>query len=153
MPTNLPPPFIRADTALNQVEISTLTGSSRQLSGPQIPGAQCYLNATVDGIVASFETSRQKFDALSKSWNEYNFGRSIIDYHDFAFEQIVGMGAAAVPFLLERVAAGESDWIYALKCIAGKDEESTDMIGDEERVVAAWLEWGKKNVSLGGQTL
>jgi hypothetical protein len=155
MPINVPPPaatFTDANSFLKQVSITYLTDPSGSLPGSDIPRTRCYLTATVDGVVIPFETSRQKFEALSKSWNEYNFGRSIIDYHDLAFEQIVGMGAEVVPYLLERVAAGESEWIYALKCIVGKDQESPDMIGDEERVVGAWIEWGKKNVRLTGQT-
>jgi hypothetical protein len=110
----------------------------------------CFLTAMVDGVDQTFVTSKQKFEALAASWMDYNLGRSVIDYHDFAFEQIIGMGAPVVPYLLERVAAGESEWIYALKCIAGQEAETPDMVGNDEQVIQAWIEWGRLNGNFGG---
>jgi hypothetical protein len=114
----------------------------------------CYLTAIVDGQPKRFKTSRQKFEHLAISWQEYNSGQSVIDYSDFAFEQIVGMGVAVVPLLLERVASGESEWIYALKCISGVQAETTEMQGDEDQVVQAWIQWGRNNAkpAISGQT-
>lgn len=113
--------------------------------------ASCYLTAIIGDKHLSFSTAREKFDALAESWDDYNLGRSVLDYHDFAMQQIIGMGRDAVPFLLERVEAGASEWIYALKSITGREEDSPDIAGDEESVVAAWVEWGKRDAEVSRQ--
>jgi hypothetical protein len=150
-PTPVPVPAILSfDERLGLVRINSVTGNQPgSIPGTVIPRTQCYLTATIDGEVKPFEDSRQKFEELSRSWNDWNLGKSVIDYHDFAFEQIVGMGADAVPFLLKKLAAGESEWIYALKCITGQQADTEEMVGDEDRVVDAWIRWGKDNVRNG----
>jgi hypothetical protein len=110
-----------------------------------LASTNCSLAAIVGGKPASFPDASAKFDALADSWDDVNLGRSVIDYHDTALLQIIGMGTDAIPFLLQRVANGHSEWIYALKCITGQDAESPDMHGDEDRVIDAWISWGKRN--------
>jgi hypothetical protein len=105
----------------------------------------CYLTAIVDGNSRLFPNPQAKFEALAESWKDYNLGKSVVEYHDFAMQQIIGMGATAVPFLIERLSAGEPEWIYALKSIAGQEADTPEMLGDEDRVVRAWLEWGSRD--------
>lgn len=115
------------------------------LSGVRTLNSGCYLTAIVEGANHVFASTREKFEALAQSWEDYNLGRSVIDYHDFAMQQIIGMGADVVPFLIERLAAGQSDWVYALKSITGQEADTPDMLGDEDRVVSAWIEWGRRD--------
>jgi hypothetical protein len=114
--------------------------------------SECYLTAIVEGENILFSSAEEKFAALAESWQDYNLGRSVLDYHDFAMLQIIGMGSEAVQFLLKRVAEGESEWIYALKSIAGLEAETPEMIGDEQAVVEAWLGWGEENGKYQRQT-
>jgi hypothetical protein len=137
-------PFMRLPS------IGSRTGSPAS-GGTGILRAPCYLTATINGKEVPFDDSRQKFEELSKSWQEYNFGSSIIEYHDAAFEQIIGMGAEVVPYLLERLKDGEVEWVYALQRITGHHIENPDMIGDAEKVAEAWIEWGRENVHPTGQ--
>jgi hypothetical protein len=117
--------------------------ATRQRPSMKFPQYDYFLTtAIVDGRQMSFPTAAEKFEALSRSWEDYHLGRSVIDYHDFAFEQIVGMGPCAVPHLLYKIADGKSEWIYALKCITGFEAEAPEMEGNDEAVLQAWNDWG-----------
>jgi hypothetical protein len=99
--------------------------------------------ALVHGATAEYQSSEAKFVALAEVWGEHNLGRSIVDYYHSAHLQIIGMGSEALPFLLDRVASGEPEWIFALKCITGEQPESEASNGDAASVIRDWVEWGK----------
>jgi hypothetical protein len=85
-----------------------------------------------------------KFHALATAWRWHNRGKSVLDYDDFSYLQIIGMGPPVVPYLLKAVEDGEGFWYFALKCITGREAETPDMHGDPEAIRQAWIEWGKK---------
>jgi hypothetical protein len=104
--------------------------------------------ATIDGKEKVFATAHEKFRALAAAWRWHNRGRSILDYDDFSYMQIIGMGPEVVPLLLKDVQEGEGSWYFALKCITNQDAETPDMYGDAEAVRHAWVQWGKRNGQL-----
>jgi hypothetical protein len=59
-----------------------------------------------------------------------------------AYQQIIGMGPAAVPFILEELRARPAYWFWALTAITGEDpgEGTTDFSEARER----WLRWGEE---------
>jgi hypothetical protein len=61
-----------------------------------------------------------------------------------AFEEIVGMGPAVIPLLLqelERDRAGH--WHRLLRRIVGVDPVPSADRGDIDKAATAWLQWGK----------
>ena len=42
-----------------------------------------------------------------------------------AYQQIVGMGRSAVPFILKELANGPGHWFWALRAISGEDPVSS----------------------------
>jgi len=100
--------------------------------------------ALVDGKTVSFENEEEKFEALAQAWSNEQPGASIVDYDSAAYHQIIGMGWPALPFLLNRLRMGEGHWVYALTCVAGQQAHTDEMEGDADRVIEAWLDWGKK---------
>ncbi len=93
----------------------------------------------------SFRTILDKFDTLSRSWKDYNLGRSRIEYNHFAHYQIIGMGMSIVPLLLERMEQGDNDWIMALKAITGAAPDKEVSLGDAESVRHVWANWAIDN--------
>jgi hypothetical protein len=104
----------------------------------------CGLHAIIGGQTIPFQNVADKFEALAEAWNNEHPGSSIIQYDSFSLHQIIGMGAAAIPLLLERLEDGEGHWVYALTCIAGEQAHSDTMNGDAEQIIQAWLDWGRR---------
>jgi hypothetical protein len=100
--------------------------------------------AMIDGNSFAFESCTEKFEALAEAWDNERPGSSIINYESFAHHQIIGMGPAVIPLLLDRLRLGEGHWVYALTCIAGEQAHEESMNGDSDRVIQAWLDWGRR---------
>ena len=108
-------------------------------------------HAIVGGRSRTFGSAEAKFEALAEEWEESTAALSRLDVNHTAYHQVIGMGPPVVPMLLDRLRGGDTDWIYALKCITGHEAETPDMVGDHDRVIAAWLDWGATRGSRVGQ--
>ena len=60
-----------------------------------------------------------------------------------AYQQIIGMGPAAIPWLLAELEREPDHWFWALKSITMVDPVSADERGDIHKMAQAWLKWGK----------
>ena|SRR5579862_7275373 len=61
-----------------------------------------------------------------------------------AYQQIIGMGPAAVPLLLRELETNVDNWFWALMAITGEDPVPEEMRGDGQAMAQAWLAWGKE---------
>jgi hypothetical protein len=61
----------------------------------------------------------------------------------WAYQQIIGLGPAVIPFILEDLARKPDWWFWALAAITGEDvaEGEQTLDGAAER----WLEWGRSH--------
>jgi hypothetical protein len=88
------------------------------------------------------EPLREKFARLKREWLDDIEDQSVIDFMHGSYQQIVGMGQDAIPFLLDELPRESGHWFWALRAIAGRDVAGpTD---DYDAAAAAWLEWGRK---------
>jgi hypothetical protein len=101
--------------------------------------------AMIDGTEVSFATKEEKFRALARVWIDYNFGRSVSQFHHAAYLQIIGMGMPVVPLLLQDLANGAGDWLVALKYITGAKVTTPEMRGNFQAIQQAWINWGQAN--------
>ncbi|MYC33978.1 MAG: hypothetical protein F4X64_12490 [Chloroflexi bacterium] len=62
-----------------------------------------------------------------------------------AHREIVGMGEAAVPLILERMQAQGGHWFHALQAITGARPVPPESRGRIKEMTQAWLEWGELN--------
>jgi len=88
-----------------------------------------------------------RFRRLADRWRtEAEFCASVRDMamHP-AYQQIIGMGPAAIPFILRRLAARPDHWFWALKAITQEDPVKEEDRGDIRKMTRAWLEWGARN--------
>lgn len=110
-----------------------------------VVASRFHLQATVDGESKTFGTAREKFGALEAWWWQHNDKRATMAFNHFAYYQIVGMGAPAVPLLLERVASGSNAWFLALRAITGLQLETQSRPEDAAASREMWLQWGEQN--------
>jgi hypothetical protein len=129
-----------------QLVFDTMTAMSSTLTIP--------LKASVGTQTWHFSTAGEKFEALADAWLKHQAGRSTLDLMHPAHQQIVGMGAAAIPHLLCEVKQRSGNWFAALRAIARESPVPPESRGDFEAATAAWLEWGRRNGyrSADGQT-
>lgn len=60
-----------------------------------------------------------------------------------AYQTIMAMGKEGLPFVLDLLRKGDSDWFYALKHMAREDVAEGARSFEEAK--AAWLEWGYRH--------
>ena len=88
---------------------------------------------------------RERFRSLAKQWrNETQFYSSTTDIamHP-AYQAIIGMGADALPMILEDLRHCSGHWYWALKAISNEDPVVPRDRGSIKKMKAAWLQWGK----------
>ncbi|MEM6452226.1 MAG: hypothetical protein AAF703_18175 [Cyanobacteria bacterium P01_D01_bin.105] len=61
-----------------------------------------------------------------------------------AYQQIIGMGQPAVPFLLREVEKKSGRWFWALKSITREDPVPSSDRGRTRKMIEAWVTWGKE---------
>ena len=103
------------------------------------------LKASVGTQTPQFRTVGEKFEVLADAWLDHQAGRSSLDLMHPAHQQIIGMGAAAIPHLLREVNRRSGNWFAALRAIAGESPVIPEGRGDFEAATAAWLDWGRRN--------
>jgi hypothetical protein len=59
------------------------------------------------------------------------------------YQQIIGLGPAAVPLLLGELAREPDQWFWALEAITGEDPVPDEAAGRVAEMARAWLEWGR----------
>jgi hypothetical protein len=88
-----------------------------------------------------------RFSCLAAKWREETaFCSSLIEMATHpAYQQIIGMGRAAVPCILRELAREPDHWFWALKAITGEDPVPEKWRGDLKKMTEAWLEWGARS--------
>lgn len=61
-----------------------------------------------------------------------------------AYQRIIGMGHAAIPYILSEVRIRPGHWFWALKAITGEDPVLPEQRGRIKQMAEAWLEWGRQ---------
>jgi hypothetical protein len=89
---------------------------------------------------------RSKFAHLTKQWkDETQFASTMIEIalHP-AYQQIIGMGPAAISLILQRLKTEPDHWFWALKAITGEDPVPESSRGRLKEMTEAWLNWGRR---------
>jgi hypothetical protein len=73
-----------------------------------------------------------------------------------SYQKIIGMGPAAVPFILQELRKRSNDpehWFWALEMITGEDPIPLSSYGNTVEMARAWLSWAENQNGLaaGGQ--
>jgi len=104
---------------------------------------------SVDQQVQDFlSTSKEDFDRLADEW-ERNRPQGV-DLADMvmhsAYQQIIGIGPQAIPWLLDRLEERPGHWFWALNSIT-RDESVVpeESHGNLNKMAEAWLNWGSRH--------
>jgi hypothetical protein len=88
-----------------------------------------------------------KFRALAEQW--YIETMPLSSYFEKilhpAYQKILTLGKAAVPFILRELEDEPNDWFWALRMITDADPVTAEQAGDMEAMAQAWLRWGRGN--------
>ena len=90
--------------------------------------------------------ARARFEALRARWkSETRFESSSTKlFLHPAYQQIIGMGADALPLILDALSAEPDHWSWALKAITGEDPVPPEARGNLRRMAEAWLDWARR---------
>jgi hypothetical protein len=62
-----------------------------------------------------------------------------------AYQQIVGMGPAAIPLIMSELEKNLDEWFWALRAITGADPVPDEHLGDLEAMRGDWMQWAQAN--------
>ena len=86
-----------------------------------------------DGFADLAETWRRETAVISSSTE--------IAMHP-AYQQIIGMGWAVVPLILQELRREPDHWFWALEAITGEDHVPPEAAGKVRAMAQAWVDWG-----------
>jgi len=91
--------------------------------------------------------TQARFERLAAAWrSETQFCSTVLEIAtNPSYQQIIGMGRVAIPFILTELSRQPDHWFWALKAITGKDPVPESDKGDLQRMTQAWLIWGVRN--------
>jgi hypothetical protein len=110
---------------------------TRDEAGPVNNGAVPELSSTL--------AVSDRFGALAARWKretEFCSSRTKMVEHP-AYQEIIGIGRAALPLILEELRADPRYWFSALQAITGEDPVPKEDRGSVRKMADAWLRWGK----------
>jgi hypothetical protein len=89
--------------------------------------------------------ARLEFIRLAAEWKRDTYWDSSVTIKILhpSYQRIIGMGAVAVPWLLEALRAEPDFWFDALTAITGEQPVLFEHAGDMESMANDWLAWGR----------
>jgi hypothetical protein len=89
---------------------------------------------------------RRTFEDLTADWRRdtrhLSFDRQIAMHP--AYQEIVGMGTDALPYIFEELQREPDHWFWALTTITRDNPVPPSEAGDIEQMRQRWLEWGRR---------
>jgi hypothetical protein len=93
----------------------------------------------------SHQELEKQFRALAQRWRREteHFSSAARMARHPAYQEIIGLGWAAVPLLLEELRHRPDFWFAALRAITQEDPVAPASAGNIKEMTRAWVEWGK----------
>jgi hypothetical protein len=96
-------------------------------------------------------TSRERFERHLAEWKEKS--RYLSNTAQMAmlkpYQNIIGMGLPAVPFILKELQREPDHWFWALECITEENPVPPEAAGRVRSKADAWIRWGEERGLLG----
>ena len=88
---------------------------------------------------------RERFRSLTQQWRTETqwLSSSTQIAMNPAYQAIIGMGAEALPMILEDLRQNSGHWYWALKAISNEDPVVPGDRGSIKKMKVAWLQWGE----------
>jgi hypothetical protein len=104
------------------------------------------LNLGGKQFIERAETLNEKFERLTREWNEATINFSSFDQivgHP-AYEAIMNLGKPVIPLIFADLASSPKHWFVALRKLTGADPIPRSASGNFKKMTTAWLKWGRK---------
>jgi hypothetical protein len=108
--------------------------------------AQVHSEVQIKGLVRSEAAATQeRFRRLVDLWKQDTrfLSSTTRKIHHSAYQEIVGMGRDAIPFILHELRDQPDDWFWALQAISGESPDADCEPGRFDLMRDRWLEWGR----------
>lgn len=145
--------MVAAIANLNDYRLSRAPDLDADILGWIGPGRNNeWLSAASDIVSVSYTSAAlrdgeqdvaDKFEALCQRWMDATSHLSIVQdiiLHP-AYQQIIGLGMAAVPLILRKVEEEMGHWSWALHAITCDDPVPAEDAGNMRKMQEAWLRW------------
>ncbi len=96
--------------------------------------------------ISTDEALERKFRALADVWRDETAGYALANrilVHP-AYREIIEMGEAVLPLILEDLRDGGGHWYRALREITGENPVPEEDRGWSKKMRRAWVEWGEE---------
>jgi hypothetical protein len=95
---------------------------------------------------ARTETLEETFQRLASTWQKAvaHLSSSSKRENHFAYQEIIALGPAVIPYLLRDLEVNHRHWFTALTALTGADPVPEKDAGKILAMVDAWLRWGKE---------
>jgi len=105
------------------------------------------LLSSADARRVSEDSLAARFRRLADQWRletmaESSITRAAINPN---YQQIIGMGPRAIPYILSELATKGGHWYWALRMITGEDPVPEESKGKVRQMRQHWIEWGKRH--------
>ena len=101
-------------------------------------------------VLVSFPTKANdlnaEFNELANEWDRetsYLSSTPMIVMHE-SYQKIMAMGPDVVPLLLQDLKEKRRSWFWALRHLTHANPVVPEDQGNLDKMIAAWLEWGKR---------
>lgn len=104
----------------------------------------------LDSVVVDDQLS-QRFRKLAAVWQEECCHLSSVREMALhpAYQQIIGMGPAVLPYLLDELEREPDHWFWALQSITGADPVRPEHQGRVGEMAQDWLRWAGRRGGVG----
>lgn len=91
---------------------------------------------------------KSKFDELLARWKSerprFSSSTESLVNHP-AYQEIIGLGPAVIPFILDEMKREPDYWFWALATLAETNPVPLESRGDLDKMTKIWLDWGRSN--------
>lgn len=102
---------------------------------------------TIEPLTRRIDPIETRFNILAKYWKRDTQALSsttdIVSH--ISYQQVIGMGEKALPFIFNELKKVGGYWYWALKAITGIDPVIEQDRGNIKKMKKAWIEWGRTN--------
>jgi hypothetical protein len=99
---------------------------------------------TATTVEADASEVARVFSELAERWHRETAAHSVLQKKVLhpAYQRIIGLGPAVVPYILRELRRQPAHWFWALNAITGVDPAPVGSTFEE--AAQAWLKWGKE---------
>ena len=132
-------------TAL-KLTTKVLSGHRVEFIAPELPEGMDIEVSVALSDVSDRDAMRQRFETLAARWHEETAFLSSITEKAIhpAYQEIIGIGREAVPYILRELRQQPGHWFWALRAITGENPIRPEQQGKMREMATAWVKWGEE---------